>query len=75
MSSRPRYEVAENGSGWVLRRADRTPLVQFPTRSQAVRAGIAVCQDEGVARLRIRRADGAYEDVEAMLLKLEGTQG
>jgi hypothetical protein len=57
------YEVIQNGSGWLLRRHDRTPLVEFPTRSQAVRAGIAVCQDEGMTRLLIRPADGRIEQV------------
>jgi hypothetical protein len=65
------YEVVENDSGWMLRRADRTPLVEFPTRGQAVRAGIAVCQDEGLGRLRIRRSDGRVEEVDPLLLSLD----
>jgi hypothetical protein len=57
------YEVIQNESGWLLRRQDRTPLVEFPTRGQAVRAGIAVCQDEGMTRLLIRPANGMTEQV------------
>jgi hypothetical protein len=61
------YEVIQNESGWLLRRQDRTPLVEFPTRSQAVRAGIAVCQDEGMTRLLIRSAGGMIEQVYPLL--------
>jgi hypothetical protein len=61
------YEVIQNDSGWLLRRQDRTPLVEFPTRGQAVRAGIAVCQDEGMTRLLIRPADGRIEQIFPML--------
>lgn len=66
-----RYEVVQNESGWVLRRADRTPLVEFPTRGQAVRAGVAVCLDEGLTRLRIRRADGRVEEVDPLVYSLD----
>jgi hypothetical protein len=65
------YEVVQNETGWVLRRTDRTPLVEFPTRGQAVRAGVAICLDEGVTRLRIRRADGRVEDLDPLMLSLE----
>jgi hypothetical protein len=58
------YEVVQNGSGWVLRRHDRTPLVEFPTRGQALRAGIAVSRDEGLARLWVRGSDGGVEEVD-----------
>jgi hypothetical protein len=58
------YEVVQNDSGWVLRRHDRTPLVEFPTRGQALRAGIAVSRDEGLARLWVRRSDGGVEEVD-----------
>jgi hypothetical protein len=71
MGSELVYEVVQNESGWVLRRTDRTPLVEFPTRGQAVRAGVAICLDEGVTRLRIRRADGRVEDVDPLMLSLE----
>jgi hypothetical protein len=74
MVSQPLYEVVENHTGWVLRRADRTPLVEFPTRGQALRAGIAVCLDEGLGRLRIRRADGRVEDVDPLVYSLETFQ-
>lgn len=62
------YEVVQDGSGWVLRHG-RTPLVEFPTEGQAVRAGVAVCRDEGLARLVIRRADGGVEEVDPWLLE------
>lgn len=65
------YEVVQNESGWVLRRHDRTPLVEFPTRGQAVRAGIAVCQDEGMTRLIIRRADGRVEEIDPLVLSMD----
>jgi hypothetical protein len=61
------YEVIQKGSGWLLRRQDRTPLVEFPTRGQAVRAGIAVCQDEGMTRLLIRPANGRIEQIYPLL--------
>ena len=57
------YEVVQGGSGWVLRRG-RRPLVEFPTESQAVRAAVAVCRDEGLARLVVRRADGGVEEID-----------
>jgi len=58
------YEVVQRPSGWVLRRNDRTPLVEFPTREQAVRAALAVSRDEGLIRMRIRRADGQVQTIE-----------
>lgn len=70
MSSEPLYEVMERETGWVLRRTE-TPLVEFPTRGQALRAGIAVCRDEGLASLRIRRADGRFEDVDPFMYSLD----
>ena len=57
------YEVVQGSSGWTLRQG-RVPLVEFPTESQAVRAAIAVCRDEGLARLVIRRACGGVEEVD-----------
>lgn len=60
------YEIVQGTSGWILRRPDRTPLVEFPTRRQAVSAGLAVCQDEGLAQLIIRDADGRVEEVEPL---------
>jgi hypothetical protein len=74
MGIKPLYEVVENKTGWVLRRTDRTPLVEFPTRGQAVRAGIAVCRDEGLGSLRIRRSDGRYEDVDPLMVSLDTLQ-
>ncbi|HEX6307569.1 MAG TPA: hypothetical protein VFZ69_05235 [Longimicrobiales bacterium] len=62
------YEVVEVGQGWVLRRAGRAPLVEFPTEIQAVRAGLAVCRDEGVSRLVIRRGSGGVEEIDPRLL-------
>jgi hypothetical protein len=70
MQEQVRYEVVQGGSGWVLRHG-RTPLVEFPTERQAVRAGIAVCRDEGLARLVIRRAGGSVEEVDFGLYSLE----
>jgi hypothetical protein len=64
------YEVVQGGSGWVLRQG-RTPLVEFPTEGQAIRAGLAVCRDEGLARLVIRRACGAIEEVNSAVLMLD----
>lgn len=64
------YEVVQGGTGWVLRQG-RTPLVEFPTESQAVRAALAVCRDEGLARLVIRRASGVVEELDSALLALE----
>jgi hypothetical protein len=61
------YEVIQNDSGWVLRRYDRTPLVEFPTRSQALRAGIAVSRDEGLSRLLVCGKDGRVEEVDPLL--------
>lgn len=61
------YDVVQGGSGWVLRRG-RRPLVEFPTESQAVRAAVAVCRDEGLARLVVRRADGGVEEIDPGLL-------
>ncbi|MBR9989465.1 MAG: hypothetical protein KFH98_06900 [Gemmatimonadetes bacterium] len=62
MQERARYEVVEGGRGWVLRQG-RIPLVEFPTEGQAVRAALAVCRDEGLGRLLIRRACGAVEEL------------
>lgn len=64
------YEVVQGGSGWVLRQG-RTPLVEFPTEGQAIRAGLAVCRDEGLARLVIRRACGGIEEVDPAVLLLD----
>jgi hypothetical protein len=65
------YEVVQGRSGWELRRQGRTPLVEFPTRRQAVRAGIAVCRDEGLARLVIRLSDGKEEELDLLLHPVE----
>ena len=62
MAVQQAYEVFENGRGWVLRRPDRIPIVEFPTRHQAIRAGIAVCMDEGRSILRVQGADGSVEE-------------
>jgi hypothetical protein len=59
------YEVVEGGTGWVLWRAGSTPLVEFPTRVQAIRAAVAVCLDEGMTRLIVRGADGVVEEIDA----------
>ena len=64
------YEVVQGGSGWVLRQG-RRPLVEFPTESQAVRAAVAVCRDEGLARLLIRRADGGVEEIDPGLVSFD----
>lgn len=64
------YEVVQGGSGWVLRQG-RTPLVEFPTEGQAVRAGLAVCRDEGLARLVIRRACGGIEVLDPAVMTLD----
>jgi hypothetical protein len=61
------YEVVQNGNGWMLRQG-RTPLVEFPTEAQAVRAAIAVCRDEGLPRLLIRRAGGGVEVLDPWVL-------
>jgi hypothetical protein len=68
------YEVVQERSGWTLRRHGQTPLVEFPTRRQAVRAGIAVCRDEGSARLLIRRADGQEEELDPLVQPLESLE-
>jgi hypothetical protein len=65
-----RYEVVEGGSGWVLRQG-RIPLVAFPTEGQAVRAAVAVCRDEGLERLVIRRACGGVEELDPGVLSLD----
>ena len=70
MSQNRVYEVVQNRSGWVLRR-HRVSLVEFPTQEQAVRAGLAVCRDEGLTRLHVRRADGAVEELDPLMLELE----
>jgi hypothetical protein len=67
MEAHASYEVVQNGTGWILRRSDLTPLVEFPTQGQALRAGIAVCRDEGLGRLVIRRSDGSVEEVDPLL--------
>ena len=64
------YEVVQGGSGWLLRRR-KTPLVEFPTESQAVRAAVAVCRDEGLARLVIRRSCGGVEELDPWLFGLD----
>jgi hypothetical protein len=71
MSYRSVYEIVQNGSGWVLRRQGSIPLVEFPTRSQAVRAGVAVSLDEGLASLLVRRVDGSVEELDPTLLSLD----
>ena len=62
------YEVVQDVRGWVLRQG-RTPLVEFPTEDQAIRAGVAVCRDEGLARLVIRRSCGDVEEVDPWRLE------
>jgi hypothetical protein len=64
------YDVVQGPAGWVLRH-DRTPLVAFPTRKEAVRAGIAVCLDEGLGRLVVRRSDGAVEELDPRVYVME----
>lgn len=61
------YEVVQNGNGWVLRHG-RIALVEFPTEGQAVRAAVAVCRDEGLPRLLIRRACGGVEEMDPWIL-------
>ena len=61
------YEVVQNGNGWVLQHG-RIPLVEFPTEGQAVRAAVAVCRDEGLGRLLIRRAGGRVEVLDPWVL-------
>lgn len=73
MNDRGHLEIVQNGSGWVLRHR-ATALVEFPTARQALRAAVAVCQDEGVGLLRIRRADGSVQDVDPFILSLETFQ-
>lgn len=70
MQEHARYEVVEGGGGWVLRQG-RTPLVEFPTEGQAVRAAVAVCRDEGLGRLLIRRACGGVEELDPGVHSLE----
>lgn len=65
------YEVVERDGGWTLRRHGRVPLVEFPTENQAVRAGVAVCRDEGLARLVIRREGGGVEELDPWLYSLD----
>ena len=64
MARKRAWEVCENGRGWVLRRQDDLAIVEFPTQRQAIRAGLAVCIDEGLDILRIQRADGTLEEME-----------
>lgn len=70
MQEQARYEVVENGRGWLLRHG-RTPLVEFPTEGQAVRAAVAVCRDEGLGRLVIRRACGGVEELDPAVISLD----
>jgi len=65
------YEVVQNATGWVVRRADRTALVEFPSESQAIRAAAAVCRDEGQLRLVIRRSDGGVEELDPWQLSFD----
>ena len=71
MAKQVLYEVVQGRSGWQLRRRGERPLVEFPTESQALRAAVAVCQAEGLARLVIRRASGSVEEVDPAVLSLE----
>jgi FAD/FMN-containing dehydrogenase len=64
------YEVVQGGNGWLLRHG-RTPVVEFPTEGQAVRAAIAVCRDEGLTRLVIRRAGGGVEELDPWMMSLD----
>ncbi|HSJ06399.1 MAG TPA: hypothetical protein VK936_06845 [Longimicrobiales bacterium] len=64
------YDVVQGPAGWVLRHG-RTPLVAFPTRKEAVRAGIAVCLDEGLGRLVVRRSDGGVEELDPRVYVME----
>lgn len=66
--NRSMYAVVEKDGAWVLRR-NRTALVEFPSRDLAVRAGMAVCRDEGLPRLLVRGADG--EDREVLLQPID----
>ena len=66
MGNSSTYEVVESTTGWTLRRADRTPLVEFPTQHEAVRAGLAVCRDEGLGRLYVRLADGSVTEMDPL---------
>jgi hypothetical protein len=68
------YEIVQGESGWVLRGPDRMALVEFPTRRHALRAGIAVSRDEGLARLVIRRADGRIEVIDPLVQSLEAVE-
>ena len=70
MEERVVYEVVQGGSGWILRQG-RRPLVEFPTESQAIRAAVAVCRDEGLARLVVRRANGGVEEVDPSLVSFD----
>lgn len=65
------FEVVERSTGWVLRRDGRVAMVEFPTRGQAIRAGLAVCVDEGLAGLRVRSADGVVEELDPTRLVLD----
>lgn len=70
MQQQPVYEVVQGRNGWVLRQSG-LPLVEFPTEAQAVRAAVAVCRDEGLARLVIRRTDGGVEEVDPWVRSLD----
>jgi hypothetical protein len=71
MSQGALYVVVQGGSGWQLTRGGTTPLVEFPTERQALRAAVALCEDEGLPRFVIRRASGAEEEVDPLLLSGE----
>lgn len=70
MQEQAHYEVVQKGEGWILRQG-RIPLVEFPTEGQAVRAAMAVCRDEGLARLVIRRACGGVEVLDPGVISVE----
>jgi hypothetical protein len=72
MQEKTVFEVVRGRTGWALRRRGQSPLVEFPTQKQAVRAGVAVCRDEGLSRLLIRRDDGEVEEVDTLLHPLDG---
>jgi FAD/FMN-containing dehydrogenase len=60
------YEVVESRTGWQLRRHGQATLVEFPSEQQAVGAAIAVCRDEGLARLVVLRAGGVVDEIDAL---------
>ena len=71
MTKQVLYEVVQGGDGWRLQRQGGVPLVAFPTERQALRAAVAVCEDEGLALLVIRRASGVVEEVDPALLSAD----